>query len=404
LSVERENAEYGGESFNHHASAGGGQAGIETVLNQAVEPQKAAESHLPTKGVRFTYIDALRGIAALLVMVHHFIFGHLNDAAVHGLVADAVRSLASYGDLGVEIFFVLSGFVISYSVRNARVTPRFFAAFALRRSIRLDPPYWLVIIASYLLLRLATGPVGAKSGFPEWEVLALNFSYLNRLTNAPTLVAVGWTMCQEIQFYLVFVFLLGLVQRIARTPKSDSYAKGLVFWPLAAYSMAIALSIVPTPLANSFFELWHLFFAGVCVSWSVFGGMPKAWAWLFVLFLGGVGSVYNDLRMVVGAATAASILIVAWQGRLTTLLNVGILQYFGSISYSLYLIHPLVGNRFLRFAMKWTGNSPSLSVAVFLFVVASLSSILAAHLIYRFVERPSQALAKRIKLPTGSSS
>ncbi len=366
---------------------------------EIVEENAASSQPLSTgKGERLVYIDALRGIAALWVMLHHFIFGNLNETAVNGPVAEVVRFIAAYGYLGVEIFFVLSGCVISYSVRNALITPRFFGAFALRRSVRLDPPYWFVICAAYLVDRLTSGPVGARAGMPEWLVLLFNFTYLNQMVGSPTIVAVGWTLCQEVQFYLVFILLLGVSQRIGRLLRSDKYARLLIFLPLAVYSIVIALGLLPTPWPRSFFELWHMFFAGVCVTWAIYGGIPKVWSWVFVLSLACLGGVTNDARMIVAAIAACSILIVAARGKLTTFLGNRVLQYFGRISYSLYLIHPLVGNRFLRLALRWTGPSPSLAAATLLFTVATLASVLAAHLMYRFIEKPSLLLAKRIEL------
>ena len=61
------------------------------------------------------------------------------------MVPAPLETALKLGFVGVDIFFVLSGFVIAYSVREARITPRFLGRFALRRSIRLDPPYWITI-------------------------------------------------------------------------------------------------------------------------------------------------------------------------------------------------------------------------------------------------------------------
>jgi peptidoglycan/LPS O-acetylase OafA/YrhL len=122
---------------------------IETAGNESVTLKTNVGQNANSE--RFTYIDALRGLAAVWVMFHHFIFGHMNAVSAHGMAAEALRTVAAHGYLGVEIFFVLSGFVISYSVRNASITPRFVGLFALRRSVRLDPPYWFVIFLTYFL-------------------------------------------------------------------------------------------------------------------------------------------------------------------------------------------------------------------------------------------------------------
>src|SRR4051794_15898753 len=90
---------------------------------------------------RSTYVDALRGIAAFSVACYHITrYGPLPEPASQ-IIPGVLQRWFDYGWMGVQVFFVISGFVIAYSVRNARVTPGFLGNYALRRSIRLDPPY-----------------------------------------------------------------------------------------------------------------------------------------------------------------------------------------------------------------------------------------------------------------------
>src|SRR5689334_15625966 len=91
---------------------------------------------------RFLFVDALRGFAALGVVIFHF-----TEADHIPLLASALPAwvvlILNHGNLGVPVFFVLSGFVIAHSVHSERVTMPFAAKFMLRRSLRLDPPYWV---------------------------------------------------------------------------------------------------------------------------------------------------------------------------------------------------------------------------------------------------------------------
>src|SRR5437867_2467947 len=96
-------------------------------------------------GRRLVFLDALRGVAALAVVVLHMgPRGPFAPELSHVVPAPLI-AIGARGFLGVEIFFVLSGFVIAMSMRDVRITPRFFGNFALRRSLRLDPPYLLTI-------------------------------------------------------------------------------------------------------------------------------------------------------------------------------------------------------------------------------------------------------------------
>src|SRR3712207_5527361 len=94
---------------------------------------------------RFSFIDGLRGLAALSLVIYH--------AAVAGPVTELLAALPRWvawsiehsAGIRVAVFFVLSGFVIAYSLDGKAVTMHMVGRFALRRSLRLDPPYWAAI-------------------------------------------------------------------------------------------------------------------------------------------------------------------------------------------------------------------------------------------------------------------
>ena len=120
--------------------------GASRIASTTLVPD-ARSSHPPT--ARFAIIDGLRGVAALLVA-----FVHLSEAAKIASVP-VLGYVMQHGGLGVEIFFVISGFVIAYSVRNGDHTVSFLGRFALRRSIRLDPAYWVTIACEIALVKLS---------------------------------------------------------------------------------------------------------------------------------------------------------------------------------------------------------------------------------------------------------
>ncbi len=94
---------------------------------------------------RYTTIDGLRGLAATAVMLHHFT-GHRAFAPSASVLPSIANQALGVGNIGVPIFFVISGFVISNSIGLSRVDTYYILNFALRRSIRLDPPYWCTIL------------------------------------------------------------------------------------------------------------------------------------------------------------------------------------------------------------------------------------------------------------------
>src|SRR5690349_17798349 len=100
-----------------------------------------------TTVTRFEFLDGLRGIAALGVIFFHF-NGSLKE---HSHFSQFLLSALDLGHLGVQIFFVLSGFVIAYSLRQEKLSCLFVLRFFVRRSIRLDPPYWVAALAIIVL-------------------------------------------------------------------------------------------------------------------------------------------------------------------------------------------------------------------------------------------------------------
>lgn len=106
---------------------------------------------------RFVYVDALRGIAASMVVLYHAVEGQHVDALV-GTFPTWTQALLRHGDFGVAIFFVLSGFVIAHTLR-APLSPGGALRFMAKRSIRLDPPYWAAIAITILFSALASSVV-----------------------------------------------------------------------------------------------------------------------------------------------------------------------------------------------------------------------------------------------------
>ena len=200
---------------------------------------------------RAKYIDALRGIAAFGVACYHIErYTPLKGIAREVLPA-ALVNLIGHGWCGVQVFFVISGFVIAYSVRQARVTPGYFLNYALRRSVRLDPPYWstlafVLLVHATLHLHLGwVSPLDVPEPYESevsWKLIGLHVAYLQDICGYGNLSAGIWSLCIEVQFYLLYVGGLGIAQclpvRERRGPADASpWSYLLVFAPLALFSL-----------------------------------------------------------------------------------------------------------------------------------------------------------------------
>ncbi len=184
------------------------------------------------KNQRFEFIDGLRGIAALSVVLFHLhvaIQKHNSEAFPY-----VIDQLFSVGYLGIQIFFVLSGFVIAYSLRDVRMDLAFFTRFFIRRSLRLDPPYWTVVILTLILAMTASFTFKAGEAFPFTPLQILyNLIYLPDLMQVSLIVPVAWTLCIEFQFYLFFALLLMFIQQF----KVKNFAVLLMLSGLCLFSL-----------------------------------------------------------------------------------------------------------------------------------------------------------------------
>jgi peptidoglycan/LPS O-acetylase OafA/YrhL len=340
-----------------------------------------------TSAPRLAHIDALRALAALAVAVFHF---HRELRVLPVVIPESVDVVLAHGYLGVNIFFVLSGFVIAWSLRDARYSLDVVARFALRRSLRLDPPYWLTVaLAAVVVARRVNDPIPVSVA----SVVAHAF-YLQNILGFRNFLDVFWTLCIEVQLYLFFCLLAGLAQSLGDMTRLP-WKTGL----LGATTVAsLALPLV-TPAEHSsgwFMTYWYQFALGVWACWCTSSRGARVWFAMAVGGALGLGARLGDSGPAVCAVTAAALAgAQRWSGVAT---SPGIIRLalMGRRSYSFYLLHALVGVGFLR---RWNSIvPPSLVHDVVGLIVAFLLAFASAELLHRWVERPSLALSRRIRL------
>lgn len=356
------------------------------------------------QGQRFEFLDGLRGIASLLVALLHFhtlILEHSPTVWIPSILDSIFRN----GHIGVYIFFVLSGFVIAYSVRNDTITFKFIGKFFLKRSLRLDPPYWVTLCLLSGLIFL--GPLFFKKGsehIPTLNEFVLNAFYLQNFFPVKHILPVAWTLCLEIQFYFIFVLMLKVVQDLNRrfglnTLNYSSLPSLALFGTLYLLSLATAIefNILPS-LEGCFLPYWYSFFLGCLVCWVIVGLIKERYlliALVCILLFGFSGVHFNMLSTFV---VALGIHIVSKLELLHSLLSSSFFQYMGRISYSLYLIHWPVGIKFISLFSYILGTHLDRVPALVLMGGSMLVTVKAAEYFYRFVELPTLLLSKRINL------
>src|SRR5262249_31329722 len=196
---------------------------------------------------RLTQLDGMRGLGILLVLVFHFGFG-VPGFAPGSPGAYLLSPFITLGWSGVDLLFVLSGFLIGGIVIDRKIDGQFYRRFLVRRGARILPLYFVVLLLALLgheiLLRDARFFPQLFAQFSErWSYLLLlqnnRYAVLRADMNA---ISVSWSLAIEFQFYLLFPLLIwGL--KVVLPP--ERFEAGLVLSMLATIILAIFLRALP---------------------------------------------------------------------------------------------------------------------------------------------------------------
>jgi peptidoglycan/LPS O-acetylase OafA/YrhL len=342
-------------------------------------------------------VQAVRGVACLLVVLAHL----WALEAEFGTQTPGFNHVRSFGFAGVDLFFVVSGFIITATNRRHLGRPAAVPGYLARRLWRIYPPYWAAAGVAFAYYCAAGGwdravtPEIAGGEWAWWLALV-------PVESGNQLVGQAWTLSFEVMFYVAFGLLMLAPPR--------ALAAGLAGW--AAVVLAAAAWPVPArPLATLPVSPFVLEFLGGCgVAWLAGRGERRGWrvaaalgiAWAAAgvwLTATPAPEPYADamhsqrLRVLVFGPAALLLVYaaVAAEGRWNV--SAGLLAV-GDASYSLYLIHPTalaVG--------KWAGVLvPHTRLGHTLWLLGTLAGVVAAGLLfYRWVEQPLLNVVKRKK-------
>jgi peptidoglycan/LPS O-acetylase OafA/YrhL len=332
------------------------------------------------------FVDGLRGLAALTIVLPHAWVLFAGVIQPRGWRNTIVFDVRIYAVLAVQVFFVLSGFVIAFTLRDARVTPALLGRFLLRRSIRLDPPY----AVSMLICLGMMAALGGWHTLPPARVVLAHLFYLQDLLGfGEPINHICWTLCIEIQMYLFFCAAIGLIQAV----RLDYH---VVLTAVAMLALGWPLGLFPSPLGRFFLANEYCFLAGAVAWWWNERSIPR---WLVLMSAGTfvvAGAWHFDINICVAFATAGLLALAGSMGKLNSWLKAKPWQFFGAVSYALYLTHQPVCDLAARLQRR-SGFSSAGGGLCFL-VLVYLASLALAYLLRITVELPSIRLSHRLKV------
>lgn len=321
--------------------------------------------------MKYLSLQVLRGLAAVAVVMYHA------QGLCHKYASGpswTERLLQGFGSHGVDLFFVLSGFVILYTIHKTNSSPLGFLA---RRLIRIVPLYWLLSLGM-LTLGVALFPHNAVDPIPVVESLLFSvYSFHSR----PPLIYVGWSIEYEIFFYTIVTLVLVAAWPVYR-------AIGLFF--LALYvGLHLLVPAADVPGNFAYFldnPLLFEFVLGLLLAELVVGGRLRLLDYAIPPAIVGASIAADGMTRLVFAGVPAAVLVWAavkterWTSRYAVM---HALVKVGDASYSIYLVQVMVLPAVGKLAARFLPLPPDLLV-----LTAVVVAVGAGMLLYRGIERP----------------
>jgi len=343
-----------------------------------------------------TSVQGLRGFALLLVILVHQSFVEKKYGHVEPMLVKT--HLEQFNHAAVDVFLVISGFIIAYTTFEAFGGRRNAMSFLYRRLTRIYPPWWFYSLLVMPVFFFFPQMVNSAEGN---QVDLLRSFFLLPSEHLP-IIPIAWTLTFELYFYVGFAFLVAL-PRSRLGPMIALWALvmlGFIAVGAAGYQGGPVFRLLSNPISLDFM-------LGVCVAMALQRGPARQPRLLIiaglVLWLGGYAAyvffvgdwLVNHYSRVFIAGVPAALLIYgmvsieATGGRNP----MGRLKWFGDTSYSTYLCHVLIVVGIGRLWYMW---GPTGQVAHWTWLIGSIAiAVYVGGLSYKYVEKPILRWAKR---------
>lgn len=324
---------------------------------------------------RITELDALRGIAAVSVLLFHYTSLYRKEFGL-----DFSENWDwTYGHHGVQLFFVISGFVIFMSLHHVKSVSEFF----FKRFIRLYPTYWACLLITIIFCVV----FDYQKVDLSWEVIIFNISMFQSVFHVANIDGSYWSLLPELLFYIV----MAVVYHLKILSKIKIIA---IIWILLMLLSTFRPSVLDV-LLNLRFGMF--FIAGIMFYRIRFEKSNILEHLMILACLFSVYFVRKDVEYLLASAVIFIIFYLFIYGKLS-FLNKKILLFLGYISYPLYLLHQNIGFILIN-KLKSFGVHEVVAIG-FAFAVM----VVMAWFVVDYIEKPILKVVKKIKINSVSNN
>lgn len=366
----------------------------------------APDPHMPRTAKRIPELDGVRGLAIALVLIYHYV-----DVAVPAGVRTIYGSEALFYAFlptrlmwaGVDLFFVLSGFLIGGILIDHRESPRYYSTFYARRIHRIFPIYYLMI--AFVAVGTWAWPQSPlfRGDMPVWVFLLYAQNLTGDYTTSPDALEVTWSLAVEEQFYLIFPFIVKLCSpRVVRYVLAacivgaplfralligSGFGFELVYPLLPSRADTLALGVVAAIVVRSqgatnwvvrHSRALYVGLLALCLL------LPTMLKWTAYTYVGTLG--YSIIA--VTCFLFVLLLLLAPLPGMKAALSARWLAWLGTVSYCVYLVHQPI--KLWLFSVFLPGSDPFIQgpASIIVTLLALVATLGLAQVSWLAIERP----------------
>lgn len=292
-----------------------------------------------------------------------------------GLPDGFLKLACSYGNLGVDIFFVISGFVIPLALNRTGGKWRGIPLFLWKRFIRLYPAYFFASFLCFALWWASRYVPNFRGDFAEigMKGILANLFFLCDIVKLPWVIPVSWSLAIEWQYYLIVAICF-------------PFLNSRISW-VRLLTVCLWIGLVGLPIGRPWLPAYGSLFALGLLSYLRWRNEISTWVFLLLTFLAAIchGAGFGVAHGL-AALLATHAVLLPWGGYKWT-------RALGKISYSLYLTHVFVGGRIINLSFRF---HEGWIVRGSFFIGALTASLLFSWFFYKMIENPSHLASQRL--------